>query len=157
MHLEISFGRICYSVNIKNLVNYYLWNTESDAPIPHISGRDLPTKGLRMWNLKSISLTIQKLWPMLKDFEKSKVKVQGHTVKKFGINRKVYVTRNIHVKYESPITYHSMLKFLKSTSNFKVKVRRTKILVPVERACHKEYTCVIRKSYHIPFKSYGQF
>jgi hypothetical protein len=33
-----------------------------------------------------------------------------------------------------------MLKFLKSGSNFKVKVPRSKILVPTERSCHKEHT-----------------
>ena len=32
------------------------------------------------------------------------------------------------------------LKFYKSRSNFKVKVTRSKILVPVERSCHMEYT-----------------
>jgi hypothetical protein len=48
------------------------------------------------------------------------------------------------MKYESPITYHSKDmangKVLKSGSNFKVKVTRSKILVPVERSCHKEHT-----------------
>ena len=33
------------------------------------------------------------------------------------------------------------LKFFLSRSNFKVKVTRSKILVPTERSCHKEYTC----------------
>jgi hypothetical protein len=32
------------------------------------------------------------------------------------------------------------LKFLKSESNFKVKVTRSKILVLIERSCHKEHT-----------------
>jgi hypothetical protein len=32
-----------------------------------------------------------------------------------------------------------MLKFLKSGSNFKVRVIRSKLLVPRERSCHKEY------------------
>ena len=32
------------------------------------------------------------------------------------------------------------LKFFKSRSNLKVKVTRSKILVPSERSCHKEYT-----------------
>ena len=35
------------------------------------------------------------------------------------------------------------LKFFKSRSNFKVKVTRSKIMVPCERSCHKEYTCAI--------------
>ena len=33
--------------------------------------------------------------------------------------------------------------FFESRSNFKVKVTRSKILVPVERFCHKECTYVI--------------
>ena len=39
------------------------------------------------------------------------------------------------------------LKFCKSRSNVKVKVTRSKILVPMERSCHKEYTCEIWKLY----------
>jgi hypothetical protein len=45
--------------------------------------------------MKALSLTIQKIWPML--------------------------------------------KVLKSRSNFKVKVRRSNILVLIERSSHKEY------------------
>ena len=48
------------------------------------------------WNMKALSLTVQKLWPRL--------------------------------------------KFLKSRSNFKVKVTRSIIMVWYERSCHKEYT-----------------
>jgi hypothetical protein len=33
-----------------------------------------------------------------------------------------------------------ILMFLKSGSNFKVKVTRSKNLVPIERSYHKEYT-----------------
>ena len=39
------------------------------------------------------------------------------------------------------------LKFFKSRSNVKVKVTRSKILVPIERSCHKECTYVIWKPY----------
>ena len=35
------------------------------------------------------------------------------------------------------------LKFFKSRSNFKVKVTRSKIMVPFELSCHKEYTYAI--------------
>ena len=38
------------------------------------------------------------------------------------------------------------LKFFKSRSNWKVKVTRSKFLVPCERSYHKEYTCAILKS-----------
>ena len=33
-----------------------------------------------------------------------------------------------------------MLKFFKSRSNFKVKVTTSKVMVPCERSCYKEYT-----------------
>ena len=33
-----------------------------------------------------------------------------------------------------------IFKFFKSRSNFKVKVTRSKIMVPCERSCHEEYT-----------------
>ena len=39
------------------------------------------------------------------------------------------------------------LSFFKSRSNFKVKVTRSKIMVPCESSCHKEYTCAIWKPY----------
>jgi hypothetical protein len=46
-----------------------------------------------------------------------------------------------------------MLKFLKSGSNFKVKVTKSNNLVPIERSCHKEHT--YENPYHLPFKRYG--
>ena len=57
------------------------------------------------------------------------------------------VTRNVHMKYESPTSSGSeamtQVKVFKSRSNSKVKVTRSKILVPIKRSCHKEYTCEI--------------
>ena len=52
------------------------------------------------------------------------------------------VTRNM--KCKSPITYHSkdmanVEKILESGSNFKVKVTKSKVMVPLESSCHKEY------------------
>ena len=51
------------------------------------------------------------------------------------------------MQYESPITsgkkVMAKVKVFKSRSNFKVKVTRSKIMVPCERSCHKEYTCAI--------------
>jgi hypothetical protein len=48
------------------------------------------------------------------------------------------------MKYKSPITCYSKdmanVKVFKSGSNFKVKVTRSKILVQIERSCHKENT-----------------
>jgi hypothetical protein len=48
------------------------------------------------------------------------------------------------MKYQSPITYHlkdmaNVKVFLKIRSNFKVKVSRSKILVPIEKPCYEEY------------------
>ena len=37
------------------------------------------------------------------------------------------------------------LKFSKSRSNSKVKVIVSKMLVPTDRPCHKEYSCEISK------------
>ena len=50
----------------------------------------------------------------------------------------------------------SRLSFFKSRSKVKVKVMKSKILVLTERSCHKEYTCVIFKSYLLLSKSYDQ-
>ena len=51
------------------------------------------------------------------------------------------VTRNTDVKYESPIIsgkkVMAKVKVFKNRSNFKVKVTRSKIMVPRERPCHK--------------------
>ena len=69
---------------------------------------------------------------------------QGQTLR---YHVKGLVTRNTHVQYESPITcgkkFMSKVKFFKTRSNFKVKVTRSKIMVPGERSCHKEYTFAI--------------
>ena len=77
--------------------------------------------------------------------------------------------RNMHVKYQSPSTYHlkdigkvkvsdrmtmtppppchskvmTNVKVLESRSKF--KVRRSRILVPTERSCLEEHTCEISK------------
>jgi hypothetical protein len=62
------------------------------------------------------------------------------------------------MKYESPITYHS-----KDMANVKSfwKVGQTsrsssKIMVPIERSCHKKHTYEILKPYHLLFNRYGQ-
>ena len=48
------------------------------------------------------------------------------------------------MKYESPTSsgWEDMakVKVFESRSNSKVKVTRSKILVPMERSCHKKYT-----------------
>jgi hypothetical protein len=57
--------------------------------------------------MKALSLTIQNIWPMLKFFKSGsnfRVKV---TRSKIWYQEKGLVTRNTHMKYESPITCHS--------------------------------------------------
>ena len=100
-----------------------------------------------MCNMKALSLPVTKLWPRLKFLkvgQTSRSKSQGQ---KLRYHVKGLVTRNTHVQYESPITsgnkVMAKVKVFKSRSNFKVKVTRSKITVPCERSCHKEYTCAI--------------
>ena len=81
---------------------------------------------------------------------KSKVTVKV-TRSKVWYQSKGLVIRNTHVKYESPMWCISKVMAqvkvfcgqVKSRSNLEVKVTRSKILVPMERSCHKEYTCEI--------------
>ena len=40
-----------------------------------------------------------------------------------------------------------MLKFFKSRSKVTVKVKCSKFMVPLERSCHKVFTCQISKPY----------
>jgi hypothetical protein len=57
--------------------------------------------------MKTLSLTIEIIWPMLmflKSMSNFKVKVMRSKLK---YKSKGLVTRNIHMKNESPITYHS--------------------------------------------------
>ena len=69
------------------------------------------------------------------------------TVKNFGTDESV-VTRNTHIKYESPTCYTipklcAKLKFSKCRAKVTVKVTRSNILAPVERSCHNVNTCEI--------------
>ena len=51
------------------------------------------------------------------------------------------------MQYGSPITsglkVTAKVKFFKSTCRSNVKVTRSKLMVPCERSCHKEYIRVI--------------
>ena len=51
------------------------------------------------------------------------------------------------MQYESPISsgkkVMAKVKIFKSRSNFKVKVTRSKLMVPYERSCQKKYTFAI--------------
>ena len=80
----------------------------------------------------------------------AKVKVfqkKGHKVKNYSTIRKV-LSQGIHMCNMKALSLMAKklwprLKFFKSRSNFKVKVTKSKITVPSERSCHKEYTCAI--------------
>ena len=69
---------------------------------------------------------------------------QGHKVKIFGIHGKV-LSQGMYICNMKALSLlirklWPMLKFLKSRSNFKVKVTRSKFVVPMKRSCHKECT-----------------
>jgi hypothetical protein len=73
-----------------------------------------------IWNTKAILLTIQQIWTMY-------FKFQGQ-----GLGQRVEIGRSCHKEYTCemwksyhlPIKRNGQCKFLKSWSNFKVKVRR---------------------------------
>ena len=62
---------------------------------------------------------------------------------KFWYPWKGLITSNVHMKYESPTSSGTRLKFFKRRSKFKVKVTRSKISVPMEslvtRNTHVKY------------------
>jgi ribosomal protein S19E (S16A) len=56
--------------------------------------------------MKALSLTTEKIWPMLsfgKVGQTSRSRPQG---KKLWYQKKALIIRNTYMKYESPITYH---------------------------------------------------
>ena len=102
-----------------------------------------------------------KVMAQVKVFKKQvKCKGQGHKVKNFGNNGKVLsqgiLMSNIKALVLTIQKLWPRLKFLKSRSNAKFKVTRSKILGQTERSCYKEYSCQISKTQYLPFKSYGQ-
>ena len=111
------------------------------------------SQAIHMSNMKALHQRVQKLWPMLKFCDSTKVSQRsrsrspGH---KFKYTRKGLITSNTHVKYESPKSKGSkfiddvkVLCFYKSRSKFKVKVTGSYILVCIERSRHKQHTCQI--------------
>ena len=115
--------------------------------------------------MKALPLLV---WPRLKFFKSRsnfKIKVTSDTCGKV-LSQGMYISNHLHnikvlrlaphhwtqsldvVKMISnmkalPLLVRKLwpkLKFFKSRSNFKVKVHRSKILVLVERSCHKECT-----------------
>jgi hypothetical protein len=112
-----------------------------------------------IWNMKALSLTIQIIWPKLK-FLKSgsnfKVKVRRSKIL-------VPIKRSCHKEHTYEIWQPYITCHSKDMTNVKVfekwvklQGHKVKNLVPLERSCHKEHTHEICKSYHLPFKRYGQ-
>ena len=78
-----------------------------------------------------------------------------------GSSQSVWFVKTFHIEIchwqnTTETSKARRLKFFKSRSNFKVKVTSAKILVPMERSCHKECTYVIWKPYIFWLGSYGQ-
>jgi hypothetical protein len=97
------------------------------------------SQGTCIWNTKSLSFTIQKMWPKLKFLKsRSNFKVRRSKIK-FSIERTCRIEQ--HNMESQSLTIQKlwpMLKLSKSRSNFKVKVNRPKIMVPIERSCQKK-------------------
>ena len=78
--------------------------------------------------------------------KKKKVKFQGQKV---STNRKILsqgiLMWNIKALALNIQILLTKLKISKSSSNSKVKVTRSKILVSIERSCLLKYSCEIRK------------
>ena len=85
------------------------------------------------------SKVVDKVKFISKGGQKSRSRSRG---KKFWFKQQGIATRNTHVKYESPISFGSKLvakvKFFSKVGQVKVKVTKSKILVLIERSCHKE-------------------
>jgi hypothetical protein len=64
--------------------------------------------------------------------------------KNLRLQYKGLVIRNMHMKYKSPITYHSKhmakVKVFKKWVKLQGQVTRSKNLVPIERSFHMEHT-----------------
>ena len=103
----------------------------------------------------------KKVMAKVKVFKKQvKLQSQGHKVKNYDTMLKV-LSQGIHMCNMKALSFlvrklWPMLKFFKSRSNFKVKVTRSKIMVPSERSCHKQYSRTIFKSQPFCLESYGQ-
>ena len=108
-----------------------------------------PQRDTHVQNQSPIS-TGRKVMAKVKVFQKYvKLQGQGQEVKNYGTMWKV-LSQEIHVCNLEALSLPvrklwPRLKFFKSRSNFKVKVTRSKIMVPCEKSCHKEYTCAIWK------------
>ena len=90
----------------------------------------------------------KKVMSKVNAFQKEvKLQGQGHEVKIYCTMWKV-LSQEIHMcnmKAQSLLVRKlwPRLKFFRKRSNFKFKVTMSKIMVPCERSCQKEYICAI--------------
>ena len=141
------------NVFLKSRSNFKVKVTRSKIMV-HCMMWKVLSQGIHMWNMKALYLTVHKLWPRLKSLKRMsnfKVKVTRSKIMVHCMMWKV-LSQGIHMWNMKALclTVHKLwpwLKFLKSRSNFKVKVTRSNIMVWCERSCHKKYTCEIWKSY----------
>ena len=116
---------------------------------------------IQICNMKALALLIRTLWPRLFFFkykprlfflnisQTSRSRSRGQN---FSTMWKIF-PQGIHMCNMKALSLLVIklwpkLEFFKRRSNFKVKVTRSKIMVPCERSCHKQYTCAIWKLYH---------
>jgi hypothetical protein len=93
-------------------------------------------------HMKSLSLTIQNIWPMLKFFK------SGSNVKVTRSKNVVKIERNTHMKYENPITFHS-----KDMANVKVTCH-SKDMANVKVFADRQTDGQV-KNYMLPIFRYG--
>ena len=108
-----------------------------------------------MPNMKALSHTIKKLWPMLKFLKsRSKVKIKVTNVQYLWFRRKGLVIRYKHAKYESRI---SMIKVMANVKVFSKEGQRSRSRSQVQnlwycwkgldiRTTHAKYERLISKS-----------
>jgi hypothetical protein len=93
----------------------------------------------------------------VKDFSKlgqsSRSRSQGQ---KSWYQKKGLIMRYLYLKYQNPILYGlkdiaQVKVFFKTRSKFKIKVTRSKLLVPKERSLHEVSICEISEPYPLWF------
>ena len=118
------------------------------------------SQGIHVCNIKALSLLVRKLRPRFKFFKVGQTSKSRSRGQKLWFHVKGLVTRNTHVKYESCISQGmkamAKVEVLESRSNLKVKVTMSKLMVPCESSCDKEYICAIWKPHLSRYERYGQ-
>ena len=100
------------------------------------------SQGMYICNTKALPLLVKKLWPRLKFLKlgqtsRSRSQGQNYVIHGKVLSQGMYICNTKAL----PLLVKKLwprLKIFKSRSHVKVKVTRSKILVPMERSCHKE-------------------